>query len=64
MPQNGPQDQTGTFLLLLTVAVLLLVFFGLAYLTHRHPSLGTPLIVAMGGVTLMVLVFNFAGAGR
>ncbi|MFE6026178.1 hypothetical protein [Streptomyces niveus] len=64
MTPNSPEDQTGTHLMLLTVAVLLLAFTGLAYLTYRHPSLGTPLLVAMGGVTLMVLVFNFTGSGR
>ncbi|KUN81152.1 hypothetical protein AQJ66_24650 [Streptomyces bungoensis] len=42
-------------LLILALAlVILLVFVGLAYLTWRHPSLGTPLGTAFVGVSLVV----------
>lgn len=41
-------------LILVLVLVVLLIGAGLAYVTWRHPSLGTPLGVAVGGVTLLV----------
>ncbi|MFJ1550584.1 hypothetical protein [Streptomyces sp. NPDC088246] len=38
---------------LLLVLVGLIVFVGLAYLVHHHPAWAEPLVVALGGVTLM-----------
>ncbi|MGW6310286.1 hypothetical protein [Streptomyces niveus] len=64
MTPNRPENQTGTLLMLLTVTLFFFAFVGLAYVTHQHPSPGTPLMVGMGGVTLMVAVFAFARVSR
>ncbi|MCX4871069.1 MULTISPECIES: hypothetical protein [unclassified Streptomyces] len=39
---------------LVVVVVIVLTMGGLAYVTHRHPSLGTPLTVAIGGAGLLI----------
>ncbi|MER5618463.1 hypothetical protein [Streptomyces sp. NPDC002215] len=41
---------------LVVVVVIVLTMGGLAYVTHRHPSLGTPLTVAIGGAGLLIAV--------
>ncbi|MFG2631838.1 hypothetical protein [Streptomyces sp. NPDC048473] len=41
-------------LTLVVVVVIVLTMGGLAYVTHRHPSLGTPLTVAIGGAGLLI----------
>jgi len=38
--------------LLLLVAVVVLLVGGAAYLVHRHPSWGQPLVAAFGAVTV------------
>lgn len=43
-----------SLLILVLVLVVLIIGAGLVYVTWRHPSLGTPLGVAVGGVTLLV----------
>ncbi|MEU1256642.1 hypothetical protein ABZ445_25475 [Streptomyces chartreusis] len=63
-PLNGadPQLQESSaqvravwsLLILVLVLVVLLVGAGLAYVTWRHPSLATPLEVAVVSVTLLV----------
>ncbi|MDQ1051976.1 hypothetical protein [Streptomyces sp. V4I2] len=40
---------------LLLALVGLIVFAGLALLVHRHPAWAQPLVVALGGVTLMAM---------
>lgn len=39
--------------ILLLVLVCVLIFGGLVYVVYRHPTLGTPLTVAFGGLTLV-----------
>ncbi|WP_066953079.1 hypothetical protein [Streptomyces lushanensis] len=58
MNQNGPQGHT-QMLLLLLVAVLALAFVFLAYLAHQHPSIAEPLMVATGGVAVLLAVIAF-----
>ncbi|MEU2058581.1 hypothetical protein [Streptomyces bungoensis] len=36
--------------------MILLVGAGLTYVTWRYPSLGTPLTVAFGGITLLISI--------
>ncbi|MEO3974866.1 hypothetical protein [Streptomyces sp. CAU 1734] len=40
--------------LLLLALVLLMLVTGLAYVTHRHPPLATPLLVATGGAAVVM----------
>ncbi|MFC9627557.1 hypothetical protein ACFTXM_49060 [Streptomyces sp. NPDC056930] len=40
--------------LFLLAVVILLAAGGLAYITHRNPTLATPLTVAIGGAALLV----------
>ncbi|WP_335937685.1 hypothetical protein [Streptomyces sp. PTD5-9] len=49
-------------LLLVLVVVIGLAMGGLAYMTHQHPTLATPLTVAMGGATLLVTCLGAAVA--
>ncbi|WP_333773356.1 hypothetical protein [Streptomyces sp. IBSBF 3136] len=56
-PPGEPQCQglaVWRLLILVFALVFLIVFAGLAYLTWRHPSLGTPLGTAFMGVSLPV----------
>ncbi|MCL7379632.1 hypothetical protein [Streptomyces sp. 35G-GA-8] len=46
-------------LLLLLLIVLALVFVGLVYVSYRHPVLATPLLVAIGGAGLLMVVIGF-----
>ncbi|MFE3946737.1 hypothetical protein ACFXPV_33510 [Streptomyces sp. NPDC059118] len=39
---------------LVLVVVIVLTMGCLAYVTHRHPSLGTPLTVAIGGASFLI----------
>ncbi|MFD8783795.1 hypothetical protein [Kitasatospora sp. NPDC059599] len=43
-------------LILLFVLVILIIGAGLLYVTLAHPSLATPLTVAVAGVTLVVTI--------
>ncbi|WP_329066374.1 hypothetical protein [Streptomyces sp. NBC_01429] len=67
MSSTGPQDHTQMLLLLVLVLVfgfLMVVFVGLLYVAHQHPSLSTPLVVAMTGVALVVGILAFVIALR
>ncbi|MFB8039060.1 hypothetical protein ACFC5Z_40440 [Streptomyces sp. NPDC056004] len=48
---------------LVVVVVIVLTMGGLAYVTHRHPSLGTPLTVAIGGAGLLIAALAAIAAG-
>ncbi|MER5618227.1 hypothetical protein [Streptomyces sp. NPDC002215] len=48
---------------LVVVVVIVLTMGGLAYVTHRHPSLGTPLTVAIGGAGLLIAAIAAIAAG-
>ncbi|MCX4869468.1 MULTISPECIES: hypothetical protein [unclassified Streptomyces] len=39
---------------LVLVVVIVLTMGCLAYVTHHHPSLGTPLTVAIGGASFLI----------
>ncbi|WP_330436225.1 hypothetical protein OIC43_42125 [Streptomyces sp. NBC_00825] len=41
-------------LVLVLVVVIVLTMGCLAYVTHHHPSLGTPLTVAIGGASFLI----------
>ncbi|MEU6258646.1 hypothetical protein [Streptomyces sp. NPDC047043] len=43
---------------LLLVLVGFIIFAGLAFLVHRHPAWAEPVVVALGGVTLMGMVIG------
>ncbi|MEV5880616.1 hypothetical protein AB0L75_41885 [Streptomyces sp. NPDC052101] len=51
-------DLRAIWALLILVLVLVVLSFGagLVYVTWRHPSLGTPLTVALAGVTLLATI--------
>jgi len=55
-PATAPTRAVWSLLILVLVLLVLLIGTGLLYVTWRHPSLGTPLGVAFGGVTLVVTI--------
>ncbi|MGP3992031.1 hypothetical protein [Streptomyces sp. 3N207] len=52
-PAEPPPLTLWSLLILVVVLVLLLIGAGLVYVTWCHPSLATPLQVAVGGVTFL-----------
>lgn len=48
---------------LVVVVVIVLTMGGLAYVTHRHPSLTQPLTVAIGGAGLLIATLAAIAAG-
>ncbi|MFH8520262.1 hypothetical protein ACH4CE_35365 [Streptomyces gelaticus] len=53
-PTKGIRMSSLTLLvLLLLVLVVALVLGALGYLTHHHPALATPMLVVLGGATVL-----------
>lgn len=53
MPEGARMSTLVPLVILLLVLVCVLIFGGLVYVVYRHPTLGTPLTVAFGGLTLV-----------
>ncbi|MFF0551074.1 hypothetical protein ACFYUL_19155 [Streptomyces sp. NPDC004311] len=65
-PYPAPAGRAAVALLLLLILLFVLVVFvigaGLLYVTIAHPSLATPLTVAVAGVTLVVTIVGVIAA--
>ncbi|MGW2256716.1 hypothetical protein ACWCXE_02365 [Streptomyces sp. NPDC001780] len=62
MNATDPQHTIQMLLLVLLITVLAVVFVVLMYVAYKHPDLATPLLVAIGGVGLLMVVIGFVTA--